>query len=152
MDSKAVIQEKIDTIRLKLKNSGIKMDWADYQTSLYESWMSRGDRRISKVIQKAWENGAKFDAWQEHFKIEIWQDAFESFGINPDFYSHRNRSENEIFPWDHINIGVSKEFLLQEYKKSKKMEITADCRYQCHACGIQTCYGIRCEEQRLSKA
>jgi len=148
METEAAVQEKIDLIRLKLKKSGIKMDWPDYQESLFESWTSRGDRRISQVIHSAWKNGAKFDAWHDYFKIEIWKNAFEECGINPDFYSYRNRYEDEIFPWDHIYTGVSKIFLLNEYKKSLQGELTSDCRYQCHACGIQTCYGIRCDELR----
>jgi len=90
------------------------------------------------VIETAWRKGAKFDAWQDQFNFNIWMDAFDAHGISPDFYTSRPRSANEAFPWDHIHTGVSRKFLLREYQRSMRGELTPDCREGCHACGILT--------------
>lgn len=142
------VREKYHLIMDGLRKTHIKIDYPDYDHSLLEAWLSRGDRRLSAVIEEAWKNGAKFDAWHECFDIHNWLLAFEKQGLDPDFYSYRHRGENEILPWDHINIGVSKKYLLNEYKKSQKLETTADCRKICHACGIQTNYRINCNQIR----
>jgi hypothetical protein len=112
------------------------MTWNDPEASLLEAWLSRGDRRMADVIVHAWQNGARFDAWGEHFKIEHWQKAFEQAGLDPDFYSKRERGLDETLPWEHINAGVRKAFLKRDYEWSKEGKIRPDCRNQCYACGI----------------
>jgi hypothetical protein len=112
------------------------MTWNNSQASLLEAWLSRGDRRIAEVIYHAWNNGARFDAWSEHFKFDYWEDGFKKTGLNPGFYSQRQRESDEIFPWDHINTGMHKKFLIQDYEGSKAGKTRPDCRNQCYACGI----------------
>ena len=142
------ILEKYRFLNEGLKKTGIKVDWPDYRNALLEAWLSRGDRRLSDVIEAAWKNGAKFDAWHECFNIDNWLDAFSSQGIDPDFYSTRERSTDEILPWDHIQAGATKKFLLREFEKSQQLESTADCREICSACGIQANYDISCSKIR----
>ena len=103
---------------------------------MLEAWLARGDRRLADVIYHAWQHGARFDAWSEHFNLAHWQAAFEEVGLDPDFYSKRPRQLEETLPWDHINAGIRKAFLIQDYEWSKKGRIRPDCRQQCYACGI----------------
>lgn len=145
MDELDNIEIKYKILREGLRKSKIKIDWPDYQNSLFEAWFSRGDRHLSDVIETAWKLGAKFDAWQEKFDFNLWLDAFKKNNIDPYFYSHRLRNMDENFPWDHINSGVSKIFLANEFQRSMVMENTSDCRYFCHECGIQAIYDIDCD-------
>jgi len=130
------IREKLALLHEGLHGSKIKMTWNDPEASLAEAWLSRGDRRMAEVIYQAWKNGARFDAWSEHFNIHHWRSAFATLGLDPDFYSKRTRTADEILPWDHINAGVRKPFLLRDYEWSKEGKIRPDCRDQCYACGI----------------
>jgi len=98
--------------------------------------LSRGDRRVAAVVEQAWRNGAKFDAWREHFDLDQWRDACETVGLEMDFYSHRHRPIDEIFPWEHIDVAVTRRFLTQDYLMSQAGETRIDCRDQCFACGI----------------
>ncbi len=148
MDAKESVDAKYRLIIDNLRKSKIKVDWSDYRNSLFEAWFSRGDRRLSDVIEAAWKKGARFDAWQDKFDFSLWLEAFSENGIDPYFYSHRPRGTEEILPWDHINIGVSKKYLIKEYDRSKVNENTSDCRSLCHGCGIQTEFGINCGEVR----
>ncbi|MDR1774420.1 MAG: TIGR03960 family B12-binding radical SAM protein [Clostridioides sp.] len=122
----------------KLKNKNIKYKYHDDLTSLLEAVFARGDRRLGKVILDAFKNGAKFDGWSEYFDFEIWKDAMEKNNLSIDFYAYRVRDYEEVLPWDHIDVGVSKEFLIRENEKAKKSEITYDCRKNCNACGVNT--------------
>lgn len=151
LDTKENVDIKYRLINDSLRRSKIKVDWPDYQNSLFEAWFSRGDRKLSDVIETAWKKGARFDAWQDKFDFSLWLEAFEENGIDPYFYSHRSRETDEILPWDHINIGVSKKYLINEYVRSTVYENTSDCRFLCHGCGIQTEYGIDCGEIRMRK-
>jgi radical SAM family uncharacterized protein len=148
MDSKENIEAKYRLILDGLRNTKIKVDWNNYQTSLFEAWFSRGDRRLSDVIETAWKKGARFDAWHEYFNFSLWVEAFKENGVDPYFYSHMRREQNIPLPWDHINIGVTKDFLKTEYKKSLELDSTSDCRFDCHACGIQVNYDLACDEIR----
>ncbi len=134
------IAEKIDLLQKELRGRGLKLNWNDPRETHFESWLSRGDRRLSEVIYKAWEKGAKFDAWREHFDYSRWIEAFSDVGIDPEFYSIRTRSTSEAFPWDHINTGVKKSFLLEDYQWSQEGKTRADCRGDCFACGILPAY------------
>lgn len=130
------IQSKQTLLRREIRGPGLKLNWTDPQETFLETWLSRGDRRLGKVIYKAWRAGAKFDAWQDSFNLTAWQNAFARAGLNPDFYTHRPRALDEVFPWDHISIGVRKSYLAEEYRRSAAGELRADCRQGCSACGI----------------
>jgi hypothetical protein len=130
------VKEKQELLRSSLKHPNIKVSWTDPRETHMEAWMTRGDRKLSAVIEKAWRNGAKFDAWQDHFRYDIWLDAFKEMGIDPDFYTHRQRELDEIFPWDHIDTAVRDDYLKKEFIWSQKGWLREDCRDQCHACGI----------------
>jgi radical SAM family uncharacterized protein len=130
------IQTKITLLHEGLRGSKIKLTWNEPQASLLEAWLSRGDRRLAQVIHQAWSNGARFDAWGDQFSIEPWQAAFETCGLDPDFYSTRARALDEILPWEHINAGVHKSFLLEDYQWSLAGKVRPDCRQRCYACGI----------------
>ena len=145
---KESILEKYRLIQNGLKSTGVKLDWPDYDNSMLEVWLSRGDRRLSAVVEAAWRAGARFDAWHEYFDVGIWEKAFADEGLDPQFYSTRARCTEEILPWDHIHTGVSKNYLLNELEKSRMLENTADCRQVCHGCGIQANYAISCEKIR----
>ncbi len=135
-DSQEEIKAKQYYLREELKGPGLKFNWTDPKETMMEAWLSRGDRRISKVIETAWRNGAKFDAWQDFHNYEIWINAFSESNLDPSFYVHRERDLDEVFPWDHISPGVKKSYLKTEYLNSLSLKIKGDCREQCYACGI----------------
>lgn len=123
---------------------GVKITWTNPKDTLLEAVLSRGDRRIGEVVYQAWKLGAKFDAWQDQYRYDLWVNAFEIVGINPANYAYRTRDIDEVFPWEIIQTGVSKHYLRSEYEKSLRGEVTADCRENCHACGIlPTFTGLR---------
>ena len=135
-DVKSSVIEKQRHLVKKLKNRNITYNYHDSDTSLMEAVFARGDRRLGKVLLRAHELGAKFDGWDEHFDLEIWKQAMEECGLDISFYAHRTRELDEVFPWDHIDVGVSKKFLIREAKKALNEEITPDCRKGCNGCGI----------------
>ncbi|MBN1535089.1 MAG: TIGR03960 family B12-binding radical SAM protein [Anaerolineales bacterium] len=130
------ITAKQDLLKLELRGKGLKLSWNAPEETMLEAWLSRGDRRMADVIYEAWKNGAKFDAWGEQFHYQIWQDAFKTVGIDPSFYTHRERPIDEVFPWDHISIAVRKKYLIQDYLRSQQGIVWSDCREKCHGCGI----------------
>ena len=134
------IKEKLDLLKKEVRGKGLKLNWNDPRETHFESWLSRGDRRLSAVIHQAWKTGAKFDAWSEFFNYELWMDAFSKIGLDPEFYTIRDRTSDEVFPWDHIHSGVKKSFLLQDYQWSQAEIIRVDCRGDCFACGILPIY------------
>jgi radical SAM family uncharacterized protein len=123
-------------LKRELRGPGLKVSWSRPEESLLEAFLSRGDRRLGAVIYRAWQLGAKFDAWQEHHKPEAWRQAFEEQGLDPNWYARRPRPIDEVFPWDHIDIGVTKKFLLQDFLWSADGKTRVDCREHCFACGI----------------
>ncbi len=127
---------KQQLLKRELRGPGLKVNWTDPEESLLEAFLSRGDRRLGAVIYRAWQLGARFDAWQEHHKPEAWQQAFDEYGLDPDWYARRPRPIDEVFPWDHIDIGVTKKFLLQDFLWSADGKTRVDCREHCFACGI----------------
>jgi radical SAM family uncharacterized protein len=134
------IQAKQDLLKRELRDRDIKMTWTKPEETLLEAWLSRGDRRMSAVIYQAWKNGAKLDAWQDQTNFDAWKKAFDTVGLDPAFYTHRQRALDEAFPWDHIDIGVRKKFLLEDYEWSLEGKTRADCRQYCFACGILPTY------------
>jgi radical SAM family uncharacterized protein len=138
LDPLPVVLEKQNLLKDQLRGPGLKMTWSNPRETILEAALSRGDRNLSKVIETAWRNGAKFDAWQDQFNFNVWMDAFVAHNISPDFYSTRARELDETFPWDHIHTGVTRKFLQREYQRSLDGTLTDDCRDVCHACGILT--------------
>jgi radical SAM family uncharacterized protein len=135
------IQEKLDLLKAGTRKAGIKMSYNIPDSTLLESWLSRGDRRLGNVIKSAWEKGAKFDAWGERDNLQIWRAAFEENQLDPDFYAYRERDLDEILPWDLINIGVSKKFLRRDFEWSQIGRTRQDCRESCFQCGILDSFG-----------
>ncbi len=146
MDSIENITQKHKLLREELRNTGIILSFPSLESSLLEGWLSRGDENIADVIYSAWKKGAKFDAWQDRLDLDIWKAAFSKQGIDPYFYSHRERPLDENLPWDFIDTGVSKTYLREEYLKSKAGSLTSDCRNNCQVCGIQSSYDVLCRD------
>jgi radical SAM family uncharacterized protein len=136
MDSLESIRAKLALLKRELRGRGMRLRWNDAEDSFYEGFLSRGDRRVAKVIEKAWKAGAKFDAWSEHFDLSRWQEAAKSEGLDMQFFSHRRRPVDEVFPWEHIDIAVTRRFLTQDYLMSQEGQTRIDCREHCYACGI----------------
>jgi radical SAM family uncharacterized protein len=130
------LEEKQGLLRRGLRGPGIGFSWHDPHTTLLEAALSRGDRRLSRVIYRAWQLGARFDAWDELFDEGLWWRAFAEVGLDPNFYARRERPLDEVLPWDHVDVGVSKEFLIEEYQRSLRGETTVDCREGCVDCGV----------------
>lgn len=114
----------------------IKLSLTDPDDTAHEAMLSRGDRRISEVIYLAWKKGAKFDAWKEHYKHEIWMESLAECGLDPEFYTHRQRLIDEAFPWEHISTSVRRKFLTEDYLWSLRGKTRIDCRERCFACGV----------------
>ena len=129
-------RRRIKLIREGLKGDRIRVKWNQPELSWLEGIFSRGDRRLLQVIIEAQKLGAKFDAWAEHFKLGIWEAAFRHASVDPRFYLYRERSQDEVMPWEHIRTGVRKTFLKKELEKSRRAEITPDCRETCIECGV----------------
>ena len=136
MDETEQVYEKINLLKAQVRGQGLRLRWNNPKESLFEGYLSRGDRRLAEVVELAWRKGAKFDAWHEHHAEEAWQEALAEVGLDPRFYTHRKRTIDEIFPWEHIDIAVTKKFLTQDYLMSQEQETRIDCRHQCFACGI----------------
>ncbi len=136
MDSRERILAKQDLLRRELRGPGLKLDLTSPETTLLEAELARGDRRLGNVIERAWQAGARFDAWSDRFQPAAWSAAFEGAKIDPAFYAGRERTAEEIFPWDHINVGVRKEYLRREYEASLAGRTRGDCREECFGCGI----------------
>ena len=132
------LNAKHDILQRGLHHKGTKLSWQDPKLSLLEAALSRGDRRMGRVIYRAWELGCKFDAWTEHFNYENWLRAFAEAGLEPSFYAHRERPLGEVLPWSHIDAGITDAFLKQEYQRARQGEETPDCRQNpCNTCGLQ---------------
>ena len=126
---------------LEMKNrKSLTYRYHDADLTIMEGIFARGDRRLAPAILQAYQNGCMFDAWHEMFRQEIWNQAFEDHEIDIDFYTHRERSTEELLPWDFIDIGVSKHFLISEWERAQRAEITPNCRKQCSGCGA-ACFG-----------
>lgn len=146
-DTADMFIQKQKVVKNSITRKQVQYNYHHANLSSLEGVMARGDRRIGKVIYQAWKNGCKFDAWNDLFSYQKWLEAFNITGINPTFYANRQRDLDEILPWDHISIGVTKEFLLREYQKALNAVVTPNCRQQCSGCGaknfgVGVCYEI----------
>jgi radical SAM family uncharacterized protein len=135
-DTMEQIAAKQTLLKQSLRGPGLKLNWNSPEDTMLEAWLSRGDRRMAEVVYQAWKRGAKFDAWKEHFRYDLWLDAFAATGLEPEFYTHRERPIDETFPWEHISTTVRKKFLTEDYLWSLQGKTRVDCRERCFACGI----------------
>jgi len=136
-DTPEQIRAKQNLLRDELKRDrSIKLSLTKAEDSFLEAWLSRGDRRMAEVVYSAWKGGSKFDAWDEGKKYDAWMKGFEEQGLDPLFYTHRQRRTDEVFPWEHITAAVRKNFLFQDFRQSLEGQIRVDCRLNCFACGI----------------
>ncbi len=122
-------------IMSQLNQKSIKYNWHEADVSVLEGVFARGDRRVAQAIRKAYEKGCMFDSWSEYFHNGLWLESFEECGLDIGFYTTRKRADDEIFPWDFIDCGVTREFLLREWKKAQNQEVSTNCKVQCQGCG-----------------
>lgn len=133
-------------IKDQLNKKSVKYNWHEADVTILEGVLARGDRKVAKVIKKAYEKGCLFDSWTEGFKNELWMEAFAECGVDIDFYTIRKRELDEVFPWDFIDIGVTRAFLEREWKKAHEETVTPNCRMQCSGCGAAVFGGGVCRE------
>lgn len=136
-DGREEIIRKQDMLKSSITNRKIKYNWHDNKASYLEGVFARGDRRLLPAILEAVKSGCRFDSWDEHFRFDKWMKAFEECGINPDWYL-RERSYDEVLPWEHISIGISQKYFMQENEKAKLAETTPNCREKCSGCGVNS--------------
>jgi len=144
-DTVEMLKEKQQHLCDSVTTKKVVVNWHDAETSFMEGVFARGDRRTGKVIYEAWKNGCKFDGWTGWFKYDQWMKAFETCGVDPLFYTSRKRSTDEVLPWDHIDVGISKEFLKRELEKAYASETTVHCREKCSGCGANKLNGGKCD-------
>ena len=142
----AQIEEKQKHLRECIKSRKISVSLHNAGTSLIEAVLARGDRRIGEVIYTAWKKGCKFDGWDEYFDFKKWKEAFNECGLTPDFYAYRKREYDEVMPWEHIDLGISKKFLANQDRLAHQSISTPNCRQKCAGCGATVFgEGICCE-------
>lgn len=133
-----LLHEKQRYLREKFKGmKGVRFAHHETPISFLEAVFARGDRRLGKVLLYARQAGSQFDSWQDHFNLDWYTEAFEKAGIDPKFYAYRERSLDELMPWDHIHCGVTNEFMLRELRRAKAGKTTPDCRQGCLRCGFE---------------
>ncbi|MHB8893905.1 MAG: TIGR03960 family B12-binding radical SAM protein [Candidatus Geothermincolia bacterium] len=136
-DSMESIRRKQGLLKSSLRAKSVNLSWHDSEMSTIEGLLARGDRRMGRVVERAWAAGGRFDSWSEHFDFARWQEAAEAEGLDPSFYISRERVADEVFPWDHLDFGVSREYLRGEYEKAMTAQTTGDCRFgDCGDCGV----------------
>ena len=150
MSTKEEFLDKARVVNRKMKemlnHKSLKYNWHEADVTVLEGVLARGDRRVAAVIEEAYRNGALYDAWSESFRNDIWMKAFETCGVDIDFYTTRERSLDEQFPWDFIDTGVSKEFLKREWNNAVNGTVTPNCRERCSGCGVRRFGGGVCFE------
>lgn len=145
LERAAIVKQKFK----EMKNyKSLKYNWHEADLTVLEGVLARGDRKVGQVIEEAYKNGALYDSWSESFKNDIWMKAFETCGVSIDFYTTRERKLDEVFPWDFIDAGVSKEFLKREWKEAAAEQVTPNCRQKCSACGAMKFKGGVCLEDK----
>ena len=152
MSTKEEFLDKARVVNRKMKemlnHKSLKYNWHEADVTVLEGVLARGDRRVAAVIEEAYRNGALYDAWSESFRNDIWMKAFEACGVDIDFYTTRERSLDELFPWDFIDTGVSKEFLKREWNNAVNGTVTPNCRERCSGCGVRRFGGGVCFEDQ----
>ena len=145
LDRAYIVRNKIKTM---LNQKSLKYNWHEADLTVLEGVLARGDRKVAAVIEAAYRKGALYDSWSEYFHNEIWMEAFETCAIDLQFYTTRERGLDEIFPWDFIDAGVTKEFLKREWQNSIEARVTPNCRQRCAACGARVFEGGVCFEDQ----
>ncbi|MEW9096660.1 MAG: TIGR03960 family B12-binding radical SAM protein [Clostridiaceae bacterium] len=143
------VMKRVYAIKDNIKSRAISFNYHASKVSFMEAIFARGDRRLCDVLIEAWKNGARFDGWSEYFNYDNWMNAFENCKVDPNFYAYRKRSYEEILPWDFIDIGVNKEYLIKENERAKSGVVTPDCREGCTACGANINLEGKCFEGAL---
>ncbi|MEA3215548.1 MAG: hypothetical protein QOJ19_1704 [Acidimicrobiia bacterium] len=147
----AELSRKLSLLREAARRErGVQLKWHDPRATLVEGLLSRGDRRVGRVIERVWRQGGTFQEWSEHFRLERWNEAMAAEGLSMDWYVHRHRTEDEALPWDHLSAGLHKDFLWQDWRDALDEVGLPDCRWTpCYDCGACTGYGI---EHRVASA
>ena len=135
-----------DTFKEQVNRKSLSFKWHDAKTTILEGVLARGDRKVAQSVYEAYKSGCLFDSWTEYFDYEKWLEAFEKTGVDIDFYTTRPRDLDEVFPWDFIDIGVTKEFMKREWKNAIEEKVTPNCRMQCSGCGAAMYKGGVCYE------
>lgn len=136
---------RVKLLRESIMARNVTYNWHDAETSLIEAVLSRGDRRVADVIERVYRSGGRLDAWTDYFSFDRWMQAFEACGIDPDFYAARERSTDEVLPWDMIDVGVRKAHLVHERDMCYSSALSPDCRHGCAACGAKLLSGGHCD-------
>ena len=139
-------------VREQINQRSIRYICHDAATSELEGIFARGDRRLSTLVEKAYQKGCIFDAWTDFFQPDVWEELLTECGVDRDFYNYREREKDEIFPWDFIDIGVTKAFMWREYENARNEKVTPNCRMQCSGCGAAKFGTGVCVEQRTGMA
>ncbi len=147
-DSLAQMEDKQCLLRESVTTKKVSLSWHDAKTSYLEAVLARGDRRLGAVLEEAFHRGFNLDAWSEHFDFDMWMAIFRDKGLDPNFYAGRRREADEVFPWDHIDVGVSKTFLWAENQRAHEAVTTPNCRQECSHCGAACFKGGICVERR----
>lgn len=147
-DTVEELEEKQKHLRSSVTTRKISLHWHDARTSFLEGVFARGDRRLGAVLEEAFRRGCKRDAWSEHFNLQTWLDVFSDIGLDPAFYANRRRSFDEILPWDHLDYGIKKSFLIKENKLAHESNTTPNCRQSCSGCGASCWKGGVCVDER----
>ena len=127
-------------------HKNLSYNWHDPLMSVLEACLSRGDRRLGQVLYKVWEKGGRYDSWNEYMDFKRWTDSFNECGLDMDFYAERERETSEVLPWDHIDVGVRKNFLKKEFTKALSGELTSNCMKACSGCGAAVFAGGICDD------
>ena len=137
---------RVNLLRASINSRNVVYNWHDADTSVVEAVLSRGDRRLGKVLEEVWRNGGRLDAWTDYFSFERWMDAMDKHGLSVSFYAERERDVDEVLPWDMIDVGVRKDHLKREREKCYTSTLSPDCRHQCSACGaLRLMEGGKCD-------
>ena len=142
LDMNTVIERQQRLKKALLSVKGVDFKYHSPDVSFMEAAFARGDRRLGLVIEAAYRLGCRFDGWTDHFRYELWLDAFREVGVDPAYYANRERAEDEVFPWDHLDAGPGKAFLLNEWHRAQRAETTPDCRLGCEGCGMSSYEGV----------
>lgn len=144
---RAQVQARQRILVSETRLSKVRISWSDWDSTWLEALLSRGDRRLSVVVHRAWQLGARFDAWSERYEPALWRRALDECGLDDGFYNDRMRAQDEVLPWDHLDVGVSRQYLWAEYERAIGGQTSPDCRVECHACGILSVFGAEAAER-----
>ena len=137
---------RVNLLRASINSRSVVYNWHDADTSVVEAVLSRGDRRLGPVLEEVWKNGGRLEAWSDYFRFDRWMNALDKFGLTAAFYAERERSVEEVLPWDMIDVGVRKAHLVKERERCYSSTLSPDCRHQCSACGaLRLMEGGKCD-------